>query len=116
VIVENLLKDMSNPLTFKTMQPLLNEQFVLHRDSTQAIDIELVEVTPIQKNKQYSWQKEEIPSKREAFTLVFRTPCDLEPTQKMYEITHSQFGDLGLIFLVPITQDEEGLYFEAVFT
>lgn len=98
------------------MQPLLDDPFVLHVDSTQALDIKLVEVAAIKTNKQFSWQKQDKPIEKEPFTLVFRTPPDFDAVQKTYEISHYQLGDLGMIFLVPITQDDEGLYFEAVFT
>ncbi len=107
---------MVNQLTLNTLQPLLNKAFILHRDAAKTVEIELVEVAAIKQNKQYSWQKQDISTEREPFTLVFRMPPDFDATQKTYEITHKQFGNLGPIFLVPITQDEDGLYFEAVFT
>lgn len=107
---------MLSPLTLETMQPLLNDPFVLHMDPTKSIDIQLVEVSAIKTNNQFSWQKQEKPIEKKPFTLVFRTPPNFETSQKSYEISHHQLGDLGMIFLVPITQDDEGLYLEAVFT
>ncbi|MEM7132582.1 MAG: hypothetical protein AAF702_40135 [Chloroflexota bacterium] len=109
---------MTSRLTFETMEPLLNEQFELHFDSTKTFDIELVEVAqlPDPNRAVYSWQKQDTPSKSNAFTLVFRVPQEVGPTQKTYEISHSSWGALVPIFLVPIAGDEKGLYFEAVFT
>ena len=104
-------------IAFEAMQPLLNDRFVLEVDSEQSVDIELVDVSQLQVADRpvYSWQKAVEPSKSTLFALVFRVPHSLGATQKMYQISHPQLGDLGGIFLVPIATDEDGLYFEAVF-
>lgn len=98
------------------MQPLLEDRFILHTTHSQTVDISLVEVAAINNNQQYSWQKQSNSTERTPFTLVFRMPTNFTAKQKTYQITHNKLGDFGPIFLVPITQDEDGLYFEAVFT
>lgn len=50
----------------------------------------------------------------ERFSLYFNGPGDLQLPQRTYELEHEQFGSLD-IFLVPITQDEQGFRYEAVF-
>ena len=50
----------------------------------------------------------------ETFSLLFRAPSDIGRTQGIYHLEHDEMGSMD-IFLVPIRQDEQGLYFEAVF-
>ncbi len=109
---------MPTKITFENMKPLLNDTFHLHMDSNQLFDIELVDVSQMQAAAQptYSWQKKAQPAKPTSFSLVFRVPRELGATQKMYDISHPQSGALGAIFLVPIAEDEDGLYFEAIFS
>lgn len=51
---------------------------------------------------------------QEAFSLVFQGPAGWLFPQQIYHLVHEQFGPLD-IFLVPIQQDSEGIYYEAVF-
>ena len=110
-------------ITFAQMQPLLNNKFVLKTKEGSELYIELVEVAQnLEKNKpQYSFQKGStetvtpVADKRIPFTLVFQIPTELGATQGMYTISHAEKGALGDIFLVPIAEDEAGLYFEALF-
>lgn len=108
---------MLNKLSFDMMSPLLNDAFLLHLTPEQTVEIQLVEVTKRKKHKRpvYSWQQEESTTQRDPFSLVFRLPSAIGPRQKTYTISHAQLGLLGDIFLVPIAQDKDGLYFEAVF-
>lgn len=50
----------------------------------------------------------------EPFSLVFRGPQELPLDQATYQLQHDRLGELHL-FLVPIDQDEEGFYYEAIF-
>jgi len=50
----------------------------------------------------------------ETFSLLFRAPTDVERKQGTYQLENEEMGSMG-IFLVPVRQDEQGLYFEAVF-
>jgi len=73
-----------------------------------------VKQLPDPNRAQYSWQKKTETASR-AFSLVFRVPHELGAVQKTYEISHPVQGILGSIFLVPITEDREGIYYEAIF-
>jgi len=107
-------------MTYQLMQPMLNDRFQLADGQT----ITLVEVQAIarkQHTPSYSWQKPktETPPETEqsqSFSLVFRFPTDYPITQSVIQITHPEKGIFEGIFLTPITQDENGTYFEAVFS
>jgi hypothetical protein len=67
-------------------------------------------------------EAEEMPTKqklkdgqRRPYSLVFRAPHEPPLEQRVYEMTHPELGE-QLIFLVPVNADEEGRYYEAVFT
>ena len=109
---------MLQDITFEKMQPLLHDRFLLHVDSDHTVDVELVDVSQMQAPERpvYSWQKKAPPSAPTSFSLVFRVPSELGATQTTYEISHPQSGPLGAIFLVPIAEDEDGLYLEAIFS
>ena len=51
---------------------------------------------------------------QENFTLLFRAPAGTPPAQGIYGLSHEQLGTMD-IFLVPVKQDADGLYLEAVF-
>lgn len=67
------------------------------------VDFELDEFTPGVFN-----------SDHDSFSLIFRAPADVPPVQHIYRMEHASLGAMDL-FLVPIKQNDEGLYFEAVF-
>jgi len=65
---------------------------------------------------------EELPSakrakegERRGFTLTFRGPREVPLEQAIYPLEHADLGPQG-IFLVPVHEDDEGRYYEAVFT
>jgi hypothetical protein len=92
-----------------TMQ--LHTPFSIHISPTMVIDTALVEVT---EKGLSDHQQPSAASHQERFSLVFRGPHDRLLQQGMYRLRHSQLGALEL-FLVPVGQDHEGLYYEAVF-
>lgn len=49
-----------------------------------------------------------------SFSLLFRAPADTQPVQGLYNAAHAVLGEM-LLFLVPVKQNDEGLFFEAVF-
>lgn len=107
-------------MTYQLMQPMLHDHFQLINGQS----ITLVEVRKITQNQHtpsYSWQKPktETPSdidQCQAFSLVFRFPMEYPVTQGMMQISHPEKGTFEGMFLTPITQDEDGIYFEAVFS
>ena len=56
----------------------------------------------------------EAPGGRESFALVFQFESSDVLPQAIYELTHDQIGAFSL-FLVPVGQNENGVYYEAVF-
>src|SRR5438105_1612149 len=50
----------------------------------------------------------------EQFSLVFRVPVDTALEQRIYDLEHAVMGGLQL-FLVPIGQGADALYWEAAF-
>jgi hypothetical protein len=77
----------------------LNTKFVANG----AVDLDLVECKDLGSTPQ-----------QEQFSIVFRGPREPRLEQMTYEMKHDVLGET-LIFLVPIRQDAESLYYEAVF-
>lgn len=89
---------------------LTHEEFTKHADTKFQVqgDANTVELdlTAISEIKLYPQQEE--------FTLEFRGPLDQFLGQGVRDFTHEQMGQFEL-FIVPIRQDEQGFYYEAVF-
>ncbi len=112
------LEKIRAPMRYERMQELLDDAFHLLDGS----EVTLVEVAEIKRKQpaSYSWQKSESqpdkkPRQHIPFILVFRFPAHHLIQQGVYSLTHPKEGIFEGILLVPITRDEEGLYFEAVF-
>jgi hypothetical protein len=52
--------------------------------------------------------------KQEQFSLFFRAPLDVPAEQGVFHIEHNVLPS-GELFLVPVSGDERGLVFQAVF-
>lgn len=88
----------------------LGEVFQLEADVESCLTLQLMEAKQL-----FSSQNANLQIKRsEPFALVFRGPQNLPLVQATYQLQHDQLGELA-IFLVPIDQDEEGFYYEAIF-
>ena len=94
---------MLESFTIETFSEQLNTNFRARLDETDAIEAELIEVTDNGSSPD-----------QERFSLVFRSPRNRPPTQGLYKIEHEKLGEFDLL-LVPIRQDKQGLYYEAVF-
>ena len=55
------------------------------------------------------------PNATQGFSLLFRGPADVVYEQQIFEVSHDVVGTHA-IFLVPVDQNEEGTYYEAVFS
>ncbi len=106
---------MAERLTRETFAALEGECFRLQADEAE-VEWVLVEVsgrgpraaaTPI------------VPSdgvlQREPFALLFRAPRQPALPQRIYPLVHDRLGTLEL-FLVPVGEDDDARYYEAVFT
>ena len=106
-------------MTYERMQALLNQAFYLE-DEREITLVDVAEIDPKQPILRPSWQKPAPEpaaesGQRKPFTLVFRFPVDQPKQQGIYEISHPTEGAFEGTFLAPIAEDEDGLYFEAVF-
>jgi hypothetical protein len=96
---------MSAPLTEEEFSKHLNTKFRVAIE--EPIDLELTEV------KGYLGKAHE-QSGMERFSAFFRGPRDPFLSQRAYPIEHDQMGAFQL-FLVPLSRDENGVRYEAVF-
>lgn len=81
----------------------LNTTFQFSSDALPSFDAELVEAEQTMSN-----------AIQLSFSLLFRAPADTQPVQSLYNAAHDVLGEM-LLFLVPVKQNDEGLFFEAVF-
>ncbi|HXQ69500.1 MAG TPA: hypothetical protein VN844_03400 [Pyrinomonadaceae bacterium] len=94
------------------MEPsLTHEEFAQHAGTTfQAevdentnVPLDLIEVSELKVHPQ-----------QEEFAIQFRGPLDTFLGQGVRNFTHDQMGQFEL-FIVPVKQDQQGFYYEAVF-
>ena len=89
-------------LHYDDFLPHLNSHFLMTAGEA-THELELTKVT------------ENSPSPRqEQFVLLFRAPLTAPPNQGIYALNHEQLGS-GSMFLVPVSRNAEGLFYEAVF-
>ena len=96
---------MSAPLTEKEFSKHVNTKFRVVID--EPVELELTEV------KGYL-SKEHEEAGMERFSAFFRGPSNCYLRQQIYSLEHEQMGVFEL-FLVPVSQDQEGFRYEAVF-
>jgi len=96
---------MSAPLTEEEFSKHLNTKFRVVNE--EPIELELTEV------KGYLSKAHE-QTGMERFSAFFRGPADRYLRQQTYSMEHEQMGAFEL-FLVPVSRDESGLRYEAVF-
>ncbi len=100
---------MIDTLTKSSFSEHLGDKFRLHAGSSNVLEIELIEVTDLGSGSSRA------QGRREPFSILFRAPHNVALPQATYKIEHDKMGTFDL-FLVPIVPDQEGAYFEAVFT
>jgi hypothetical protein len=96
---------MAVPLTEAEFSKHVNTKFRVAVEP--AVELELTEV------KGYLSRAHE-ETGMERFSAFFRGPSDRYLEQKIYAIEHEQMGAFDL-FLVPVSQDQSGFRYEAVF-
>ena len=94
---------MEASLTHEAFTQQAGTKFKVQVDENNGVELELAEVSEL---KLYPRQEE--------FTIVFRGPSNAFLDQGVRLFTHDQIGEFEL-FIVPIRQDEQGFYYEAVF-
>lgn len=88
-------------LTIADFAPLLHQRFRVDPGEQPPFDVELVEITEIERE----------PGGRAPFSLVFAGGPSSPLPQRIYRVDHDDLGTME-IFLVPIAADR----YEAVFT
>jgi len=94
---------METSLTHEEFSKNANTRFRVQVDENTHVELELISVSEV---KLYPQQEE--------FALEFRGPLDTFLEQGVRNFTHDQMGQFEL-FIVPIKQDQQGFYYEAVF-
>lgn len=94
---------MEPSLTHETFSQHANTEFQVLLDENTSVPLELTTVSEL---KLYPQQEE--------FTLEFRGPLGMFLDQGVRNFKHDQMGQFEL-FIVPVKQDAQGLYYEAVF-
>jgi hypothetical protein len=94
---------MEPSLTHEEFSKQAKTKFQAKADDDTYVELELAEVSEL---KLYPQQEE--------FVLVFRGPLDAFLGQGVRDFKHDQMGQFEL-FIVPIRQDQQGFYYEAIF-
>ena len=94
---------MGASLTHEEFSKNANSKFQVQIDENTHVDLELTDISAIKLHPQ-----------QEEFTIVFRGPLDAFLGQGARNFSHDQMGDFEL-FIVPVRQDAQGFYYEAVF-
>lgn len=91
-------------LTQAKFAEFINTQFSVRGGEAEEVELELVEVSELKVRQ----------PQQEEFSIVFRGPKEKLMSQSIRLLSHEQFGQFEL-FLVPIRQDANGIYYEAIF-
>jgi|SRR5689334_3562504 len=90
-------------LTHDEFSQHANTTFQVQSDQGTAVELELMEISELK-----------VHPNQEEFAIVFRGPLNGFLQQGIRSLTHDQMGEFEL-FIVPIRQDADGFYYEAVF-
>lgn len=94
---------MEPSLTHEEFTKAANTKFQVEFDENNQVELELINVSDI---KLYPQQEE--------FSVEFRGPLEFFLGQGGHPFSHEQMGQFEL-FIVPIKQDAQGFYYEAIF-
>jgi hypothetical protein len=94
---------MEASLTHEAFAQHANTKFQVPIDENTAVELELVGISELK-----------LHPRQEEFSLEFRGPLNMFLGQGVRNFQHEQMGNFEL-FIVPVQQDAEGFYYEAVF-
>ena len=94
---------MEASLTHETFTQHANTKFQVQVDANTTVELELVDVSELK-----------LHPRQEEFAIELRGPLHMFLGQGGRVFTHEQMGQFEL-FIVPIREDAEGFYYEAVF-
>ncbi len=101
---------MLEKLNHSQLLDVLHSEFRVRSDGDDSVAFTLVEVRDLATPA--TMPREE--GRRSPFSLLFKAPLAFRVEQGMLEMEHESLGSLEL-FVVPVREDEQGLYYEAVF-
>ena len=81
----------------------LNTNFRISLGESNTLEVDLDTVNELQ-----------LSPYQERFAIVFRGPREPSLPQGSYQFEHDEMGEF-ILFIVPIRQDGEGIYYEACF-
>jgi len=90
-------------LTHEAFSEHLGTQFEVQLGPDKSLELELAEISELKQSE-----------RQESFSIVFLGPNDIFLGQGTHQMKHDKFGEFE-IFIVPISQDEHGYRYEAVF-
>ncbi len=94
---------MEASLTHEAFTQHANTKFHVPLDENTAVELELIDVSELK-----------LHPRQEEFSLEFRGPLNIFLGQGLRNFEHEQMGKFEL-FIVPVQQDAQGFYYEAVF-
>ncbi|MDQ1639915.1 MAG: hypothetical protein QOF62_3254 [Pyrinomonadaceae bacterium] len=94
---------MTMAMTNTAFSETLDSDFLLE-DETRSQNLKLIKVS----------ERKAVPP-YEQFSIMFRGDTDMALEQGTFHLEHPSMGALD-IFLVPVKRDEEGMYYEAIFS
>ena len=97
---------MAEMLTLSDFSPLVGETFQLNFEDSEHTELKLIEAEELPARGN--------PTERKPFSLMFRAARDCGLWQGIMKMKHESTGAIEL-FMVPIGEDDEGMYFQALF-
>lgn len=94
---------METALTHEDFTKNANTKFQVQVDENTPVELELTSISEVKLHPQ-----------QEEFAVEFRGPLNVFLGQGARNFTHEQMGEFEL-FIVPVSQDEKGFYYEAIF-
>ena len=111
---------MIDKLTFNTFSDILHTNFSValnHPEFPEPLILVLDQVISNgeRTETEIKGEKHQNTLRDETFSIVFKGPLDPQLLQGMVNLQHEKLGVIEGLFIVPIKQDQEGVYYEAVF-
>lgn len=94
----------------------LNQPFKIQVEENKTVDFVLLEVNalPTRPKGGRLFKTANINIREEPFSMVFRGPADMAFVQQMFHMENEAIGKISGLFMVPIGENEDGRYYEAI--
>jgi hypothetical protein len=94
---------MAATLEHEIFSKYLNTNFRISLGDSNTVEAKLTKVSDLL-----------VSSEQQRFAIVFRGPKEPFLPQASYRFEHDEMGEF-MLFIVPIRQDDQGIFYEAVF-